>query len=333
VTPWVVSEPLAREFYRGRRVLVVGADGFLGTNCVRALEALGARLTLLVRSPRPHTNPHARVIRGDARDPVVVRAAVEDQTVVFDLAGSSGGIDSNRDPLGDLDRECVPQLNLISLCAQLRAPPFFVFCSTRTVYGQPQYLPVDEAHPLAPLSVYAVHKLAVESYLSLFNRRAGLSFCVFRLSNPYGPHQPENWRSYGVINHFIRQAAIGEAIRLYGEGEQLRDYIYVDDAVSAFVLSPALSSCRDQILNLGGRHPISVRTAAERITSIAGGPPVEFEPWPEEYVAVESGDYVTDLRKLDGCMDRPAEPSFDDAVAWTIEECRALAERAGPLRR
>jgi UDP-glucose 4-epimerase len=323
---------LPSQFYRARRVLVAGADGFLGMNCVGALEKLGAQVSVVTRreSPRAVLSAH-QIIHGDLRDPAVARAAVAGQSVVFDFVGSMGAVESNFKPQESLAQECSAQLSLFHACATSTAPPLVMFCSSRLVYGRPQYLPVDEAHPLNPQSMYAVHKVTAENYLQVFGQTRHLRYCIFRLSNPYGPHQPEDARGYGIINRFLRAAAGGQCIRIFGEGGQLRDYIHVDDVVAAFLLAAMHDKGRGQIFNLGGRSPVTIRSAAERIASLAGGSEVRFEAWPADQQAVETGDYWTDVRRLDSLVPLPQPVNWDAGLLHAVEFYRQeYAERRAP---
>ncbi|MBM3223998.1 MAG: NAD-dependent epimerase/dehydratase family protein [Candidatus Tectomicrobia bacterium] len=167
--------------YRQRRVLVMGADGFLGINCIYALQRLGAEISIVSRRATPRAvDFQGRVFHGDGRDRALVRAAVAQQSIVFDFLGTMGAVDSNHDPLRSLEEDCRPHLTLFQTCAEAPTPPLVLFCSSRLVYGKPQYLPVDEAHPCQPQSMYAVHKLTSEQHLQVLQQSHGLRFCVLR---------------------------------------------------------------------------------------------------------------------------------------------------------
>jgi len=320
---WSFESPSVQDFYRKRKVLVVGADGFLGVNCVSALQELGADVSLLTRRSSPRaTSFSGRVFRGDLRDRGLIRSAVENQAIVFDFAGVSGAVDSNENPLQSLEEDCRSHLSLFQASAEAKKPPLMVFCSSRLVYGKPQYLPVDEAHPLSPQSIYAAHKIAVENYLKVYSHTHGLRSCILRLSNPYGPQQTQEARNYGILNQFIRAASEGLPIKIYGDGQQQRDYIYVDDVILVFLLCAMHERCYGQIFNLGNRHRMGIRTAAQEIARLAGGTAIHFEPWPKHYKVIETGDYHTDLRKLDNYFTLPPQTSFAEGVRRTLHYCR-----------
>lgn len=308
-----------REFYVGRNVLVTGADGFIGMNMVFALLALGANVTITTRraSPRIAKFP-GRVVNGDLRDEATVQAAVQGQSAVFDLAGNSGAVWSNRRPAESLETECLPHLNLYQACAAMNPSPVVLYCSSRLVYGKPEYLPVDELHPTNPWSMYAVHKVTVENYLHVFSRTKNLRVCVIRLSNPFGPHQASGTKNHGILNQFIRQAVRGNPITIFGDGRQERDYIYITDVVLSMLRAMGFENCYGQTFNLGGRARMSIIDTARRVAHLAGGTPVIFEPWPANYKSVETGDYQTDLSKLDSFITPHSQTGIDDGVIETM---------------
>jgi UDP-glucose 4-epimerase len=320
---WRTADPSLGEFYRGRKVLVVGADGFLGTNCVEALKALESDISIVTRRAQPRAaNISGTVFRGDIRDPELVNAAVHGQDVVVDLLGAAGAVDSNRDPNSSLEDELRAHLSVFQACAVTRHSPVVLFCSSRLVFGVPKYLPVDENHPLAPGSIYAVHKITAEKYLEVFARTHGLRSCTFRLSNPYGPHQAEGARSYGIINQFLRNAARGKGIRIFGDGRQVRDYVHVEDVMGGLLPCAMNSKCHGQIFNFGGSFTVSLRDAAELIARLAGKVRVTYEPWPANYKAVETGDYATDFTKIDSVLNLPPQRSIEEGFLDVLNSYR-----------
>lgn len=320
-----------REFYAGRRVLVAGADGFLGGHCVAALRELDAEVSIVSRRATPRLSDFdGAVFRGDLRDPDVVRDAATGQSVVFDFAGSTGPVDSNEHPLQNVAAEVAPHLSLFVACAEAPRPPLVVYCSSRVVYGRPQYLPVNETHRLQPDSLYAVHKIAAENYLAVFRRTHGLPSCIVRLSNPYGPESAPHLKSYGAINHFIELARTKRPISIFGDGGQIRDYIHIEDALAAFLSVAAEEKCHGDVFNLGGRFPLRLRDAVEEIAAAAGGTAIEFVPWPEHTRWVETGDYFSDLAKLDEFVALPPQYTFAEGVRRVMECSRGRVAAAGP---
>jgi nucleoside-diphosphate-sugar epimerase len=291
-----------KDFYRGKRVLVTGGLGFIGLNTCSRLLDLGAEVTALDNFVPTQITPafdavrsHLRLAVADIRDEDKVERVVRDQEVIFNLAGKSGAADSNKTPLNDLDINCRGHLTILEACRTFNPGVSIVFPSSRLVYGKPQYLPVDEKHPLAAESIYAAHKLAVENYHLIYGKLYGLKATVLRISNPYGPFQAGEGRAYGIANSFIQAAVSGRPITLFGDGSQRRDYLYIDDLVDAFLLAASAPTARGKIYNIGEGQGKSLLGLAELAVAAAGRGTIVQVPWPEEYRAIETGDYLSDI--------------------------------------
>jgi UDP-glucose 4-epimerase len=315
-------------FYHGLDALVTGADGFLGFNCVHALRAAGARVTALSRRSAPLAAGLAdAMVRGDLIDAETAQRACVGQRIVFDFVGTTNPVRSNVAGAQGLSEECIPHLNLFAACAKSPARPRVVFCSSRLVYGKPKYLPVDELHPLAPSSFYAANKLLVEHHLQILAQNSGLEYTIVRLSNPYGSHEPSSPPGQSMINKFVSMAQRGETITLYGDGRQVRDYLFIDDAMETFLRCAAAPACRNEIFNLGAGHPIALGDAANLIVHRFGGQ-VRTAPWPEDHKLIETGDYYTDLSKVRRCIDLPTLHTFEQGLAQLTG---GLVARSGPI--
>lgn len=289
-------------FYRGKRVLVTGGLGFIGLNMLRQLLDSGAEISVMdnfLPPDRPkqlqELLANVRIAIADIRDEDKVERLVKGQDVIFNLAGKSGAADSNKAPMNDLDINCRGHLTLLEACRRYNPKVAIVFPSSRLVYGKPRYLPVDELHPVAPESIYAAHKLAVENYHLIYGRLYGLKATVLRISNPYGPMQVGDARAYGIVNSFIKAAATGGVITVFGEGEQSRDYIYIADLVEAFLRAGSKDEARGKIYNVGDKTAISLRELAELAIAVAGSGEIKSVPWPLEYRAIETGDYLSNI--------------------------------------
>jgi UDP-glucose 4-epimerase len=194
-----------------------------------------------------------------------------------------------------------------------------VFSSSRLVYGRPQSLPVAEDHPLAPRSFYAANKLCCEHYHRSFAASRAVTFTLCRISNAFGPDPEFARKNHGVINHFVEQSLAGQPLRLFGDGSQLRDYIYVDDLIEALLLCGGHPAARNEIFNVGRGEGIRLCDAAEQIRQAAGGPPVEFQPWPADYHTVESGDYVCRIAKIRAMLGFSPALSFRQGLARYLQ--------------
>src|SRR5678816_2200018 len=228
-----------REFYRGRRVLITGGLGFIGSNLARHLVALGADV-LLVDSLIDDYGGSLFNVHGiedrlhiniaDVRQASTMNYLVRNRDVIFNLAGQVSHIDSMRDPPTDLDINCRSQLTVLEACRNFNPTVKVVFAGTRQVYGRPVSLPVDESHLVRPTDVNGINKAAGEYYHLVYNNVFGVRACSLRLTNVYGPRQLIRHNRQGFIGWFIRTAIEGGTIQIYGDGSQLRDFVFVDDA-------------------------------------------------------------------------------------------------------
>ncbi len=317
--PGFLKDSGLKKQYAGKRVLVLGGDGFLGVHVATALQILGAETSILSRRKSSLLeNIGITIHRGHLLQDEVLRRALAEKDVVFDLAGSSGAISSNRDPHRNFTFECEPHLNAFQLASEMPAPPLIVFCSSRTVYGKPRKLPVSESHPVSPISVYAIHKLALEQYLQNFHRTRGLNYLIFRLSNPYGPYLWQEKKDYGVINQFLLNAYFKQPISLFRDGTQRHDYIFIDDVVETFLRGSVCKACHNQVFNVGGPAPISIKEAVGVFLRQRPGSTVRAEDWPADYQVTETGDYVTDVRKLRSNLPDLQRTSFSTGVRCTF---------------
>ena len=177
---------------------------------------------------------------------------VRDRDVIFNLAGQVSHIDSMRDPYTDLEINCRSQLTMLEACRNHNPGVKVVFAGTRQVYGRPDSLPVDETHLVRPTDVNGINKAAGEYYHLVYNNVFGVRACSLRLTNVYGPRQLIKHNRQGFIGWFIRLAIEDRTIQIYGDGSQLRDFVYVDDAADAFLRAGADDACNGEVFNVGG---------------------------------------------------------------------------------
>lgn len=316
-------------FFCGRRVLVTGGLGFIGINLCARLVELGAVVTVLDNSVP--LSPGAgleeilrrlRLVVADIRDVEKVELAVRDQDIIFNLAGKSGAADSNKTPLNDLDINCRGHLTILEACRSFNPGVAIIFPSSRLVYGKPCYLPVDEKHPLAPESIYATHKLAVENYHIIYGRLHGLKTTVLRISNPYGPFQSGEGRAYGIANRFIQLAVAGRQITLFGDGGQRRDYLYIDDLVAAMLAAPATEKSAGKIYNIGDGAGCSLAELARMAVEEAGNGTIVTVPWPSDYQAIETGDYLSDISLANHELGWSPKVNISEGIARTVASYR-----------
>jgi UDP-glucose 4-epimerase len=303
---------------------VLGGSGFLGAALVTRLVHDGAHVCAMARGAATAlVMPHGvRTVFGDVRVAGDVRSAIEGCDVIFVLAGRSGAAASFADPLGDLSTNVGGLLSLLNVIAASTRVPKIVFPGSRLEYGRVDALPVSEDAPLRPLSPYGLHKVACELHLQLYARQFGVRFAVARLTNPYGPWAAMAARGYNVVTQMIARSLDGEPISVYGDGTQLRDYLYVDDAIDALI---ALCDAPDgTVVNVGSGTGTSLRKAAETIVRVCGRGSVTTVPWPADAQLVETGDFVADISKLRALGWQP-QIAFEEGIERTAAALRARA--------
>jgi UDP-glucose 4-epimerase len=294
-------------FYRGRGVLITGGLGFIGSNLARALVSLGADV-MLVDSLIPDYGGNLFNIAGlegslrvnvaDVRQESTMNYLVKGKEVIFNLAGQVSHIDSMRDPHTDLDINCRSQLSLLEACRRNNPGTKVVFAGTRQVYGKPDLLPVTEDHLVRPTDVNGVNKAAGENYHILYNNVFGVRACSLRLTNVYGPRQLIKHNRQGFIGWFIRLAVEDREIQIFGDGSQVRDFVYVDDAADAFLRAGANDDCNGQVYNVGGCEPVSHSALVDLLLETAGTGRVRFVEWPADKKKIDIGSFYADSSRF-----------------------------------
>jgi UDP-glucose 4-epimerase len=323
-----------RAHYRGRRVLVTGGLGFIGSHVARHLVDLGAVVTI-VDALIPDTGADRRNVAGleadvhihvaDMRDRPRLDAIVRDSEVIFNLAGQVSHLDSMVDPQRDLELNCGAQLSLLEACRRHNPAARIVFAGTRQIYGRPVRLPVDEHHQVRPTDVNGVNKAAAELYHLVYGDAFGLPTCSLRLTNVYGPHQRTRDARQGFIGWFVRLAVEDRDIPIYGDGSQQRDLVYVDDAVDAFLRAGASDAARGQVFNVGGLEAISLRDLARRLVEIAGGGRIRRVEWPPDHRAIDVGSVALDSSKLSASLGWVPRIDLTEGLRRTVASVRQRA--------
>jgi UDP-glucose 4-epimerase len=295
------------EFYKGRRVMITGGLGFIGSNLAHRLVALGADV-LLVDSLIPDyggnlfniagIEDRVRVNVADVRQASTMNYLVQGRSVIFNLAGQVSHIDSILDPHTDLDINCRSQLTLLEACRRHNPDTKVVYASTRQIYGRPDFLPVTEQHLVRPTDVNGINKAAGEYYHLVYNNVFGVRACALRLTNVYGPRQLIKHNRQGFIAWFIRLAVQGQEIQVFGDGSQIRDFVYVDDAVEAFLLAAICDGCNGEAFNVGGREHIAHRDLVKLLIELAGKGSYRFVEWPQEKKAIDIGSFYADSSRF-----------------------------------
>ncbi|MFA5164070.1 MAG: NAD-dependent epimerase/dehydratase family protein [Candidatus Omnitrophota bacterium] len=300
-------------FFRGKNVLITGGMGFVGSNLAIALVSKGAKVTLVDSMVRD-TGGNLFNIKdiaekvlinfSDVRDEHSMNFLVRGKDIMFNLAGQVSHIDSMVDPYTDLDINARSQLSILEACRKYNPGIKIVYASTRQVYGKPEYLPVDERHPLNPVDINGVNKLAGEWYHVLYDSVYGIKSVSLRMTNTFGPRLLMKHSRQGFIGWFVRQVIEGKEIRIFGDGQQLRDLNYIDDVVDALLICAENDGLNGKIFNLGNHPPITLEEIAKLLIKINRGGKYRLIPFPKESRKIDIGHYYASFDK------------FRDATGW-----------------
>ena len=312
--------------YRGLNILVTGGLGFIGSNLAIRLVELGAQV-LIVDSLIPDyggnvfnvSDVQDRLVINvsDIRDQESLPSLIADQDFVFSLAGQVSHLDSMTQPMVDLEINCQSQLALLEACRHHNPTAKIVFASTRQLYGRPQYLPVDEKHPLVPVDVNGINKLASEMYYSLYHQVYGMKTVSLRLTNTYGPRMDLRNDRKGFAGVFLRQALRGETIRLFGTGQQRRDFNYVDDVVEALLIAGQTTELAGDVFNLGNETHHSL---TEFVTTLQQFTEFQYEcvPFPPDRERIDIGDYYGSYQKFHAATGWRPQVSLTDGLEQSV---------------
>jgi UDP-glucose 4-epimerase len=323
------SDSGARAF-RGARVMITGGVGLIGSALARRLLDLGAEV-VLVDSMVPESGANfaniadiqgrLRVNIADIRDTAALRHLLEGKDFLFDLAAQTSHLDSMQSPEYDLAVNCTAQLQMLEACRSVAPEITIVHAGTRQIYGRPQYLPVDEAHPLRPADVNGVNKMAGEAFHLLFRDVYGIKTRSLRLTNIYGPGMRIRDARQNFMGIWLRRAIEGQPFEVWG-GEQRRDMLYVEDAVAAFLHAAVCPETEGLALNIGGDAPYSLAEIARTLVDANGGGRYETREFPAERKRIDIGDFITAdgrFRELTGW--RP-QFSLRDGLARSLDYYR-----------
>lgn len=293
--------------FNGKLVLITGGLGFIGSNVAMRLVEYGAQVTLVdslipeyggnLWNIEPFKN-NVKINISDVRDEHAMKYLIQGHDYLFNLAGQTSHIDSMQNPFPDLEINARAQLSILEACRKYNPGIKLVFASTRQLYGAPQYLPVDEKHPLAPVDVNGINKMAGEWYHLLYNNVYGIRAAVLRLTNTYGPRMRVKDARQTFLGVWIRSVIEGKPVLVFGDGKQIRDFNYVDDVVNALLVCALSDEANGEIFNLGADDPINLKDTAELLVQMAGCGSYQLVPFPADRKAIDIGDYYADYRKI-----------------------------------
>ncbi|MDD2501774.1 MAG: GDP-mannose 4,6-dehydratase [Geobacter sp.] len=316
------------------KVLITGGIGFIGSNLAIKLAEAGAEVTL-VDSLIPEYGGNlwnidpikdtVRVNISDVRDEHAMKYLIQGHDYLFNLAGQTSHVDSMNNPYPDLEINARAQLSILEACRKYNPGIKLVFASTRQLYGAPQYLPVDERHPLHPVDVNGINKMAGEWYHLLYNNVYGIRAAVLRLTNTYGPRMRVKDARQTFLGIWIRNIIEGKPVLVFGDGKQIRDFNYVDDVVDALLLCAQSDEANGEIFNLGADDPINLKETAELLLKVAGCGTYQIVPFPADRKAIDIGDYYADYRKIRAKLGWKPKSSLEDGLQNTVSYYRKFA--------
>jgi len=330
-----------RNVYQDKRVLVTGGLGFIGSNLVLTLARLGASVVAVDSlvagcGGALHNLDGAEgdisVVVSDIGAGDALDGHIRSADVIFNLAGEIAHLPSTRHADRDLTLNVSAQLAFLDQCARLNPGVRVVYTCTRQVYGVPRYLPVDEGHPAQPVDFNGVHKLAAAHYHLLLWNMQQLDAVVLYLTNVYGPRMALHLPQQGVFANFLRQAVAGQPITVYGEGDQRRDPLYVDDAVEAILRAGALPLGSNRSFNIGHPETWSIHEIAAHLSALANLPEPQRCPFPPERLRIDVGHYATDTRLAESVLGFRARTSVPEGLTESLRFFGCSVPSVLPIR-
>ena len=317
--------------FAGADVLITGGLGFIGSALARRLVELEAKVTL-VDSLIPEYGGNLFNIHDirdrvdvdltDVRDTAAMSSLIKKRQFLFNLAGQTSHLDSMTDPVTDLNINAAAQLHILEACRQNNPEVKIVFASTRQIYGRPQYLPVDEKHSINPIDVNGINKLAGEMYHLLYNDVYGIRACALRLTNTYGPGMRVKDARQTFLGVWIRQLLEKKPIKIFGNGEQRRDFNFVSDVVEALLIAAASQSSEGKVFNLGDKKHVSLKELAELLVRLNGAGTFELVPFPADRKAIDIGDYYADFGKIEKALGWSPRVKLEEGLKQTLDYYR-----------
>lgn len=314
--------------FQDKKTLITGGIGFIGSNLARRLVSCGAKVTL-VDSLIPMYGGNLQNIAdikeqvtvniSDVRDVFSMAYLVQNQDYLFNLAGQTSHLDSMTNPQADLDINAAAQLSILEACRQHNPQIKIVFASTRQIYGKPEYLPVDEAHPIRPVDVNGINKLAGEWYHLLYNNLYGIQACALRLTNTYGPGMRVKDAKQTFLGIWLKNLIEGKPVLVFGDGLQLRDFNFIDDVVDALLMAALSSQVNGQVFNLGSKEVVNLKQLAQMLCDLKPAASYDIVPFPPERKAIDIGDYYSNYDKFTATLGWEPKINLEQGLAKSLE--------------
>ncbi len=324
-----------RSKFDGARALVTGGMGFTGSNLVLKLVELGADVTVVdAMIPGYGGNlfnldpvrDRVTINFSDIRDDNVMNYLVAGQDYVFHLAGQVDHILSLTNPFPDIDINIKGTAVVMEAVKHHNPSAKVVYTGTRGQYGPAVSLPVNEESATNPRGIYEISNLTAEKIIKIYHDVHGIQSSMLRLTNIYGPRAQMQHSRYGVVNWFVRLAIDDATIRVFGDGQIMRDFLYIDDTVEAMLMCASSEAAYGEILNVGIDTPTDFVELADTLIEVAGTGRWQFAPFSDERKAQEPGHFYSDISKIRTLVGWEPMTALRDGLAKTVAFYRQYKE-------
>ena len=319
------------QIFHQKNVIISGGLGFIGSNLAIRLVDYGANVTI-IDSLIPEYGGNlwniepikdkVKINISDVRDGYSIQHLIQGQDYFFNLAGQTSHLDSMQNPFEDLEINAKAQLSILEACRKYNPTIKIIFASTRQLYGKPQYLPVDEKHPLFPVDINGINKLSGEWYHIVYNHVYDIKTSVLRLTNTYGPRMRIKDARQTFLGIWIRNLIENKPIIIFGDGSQIRDYNFIDDVVDAFLTVACSDQWDGSIFNLGNNDPISLRATAEIMIEENHAGNYIFKSFPVDLKKIDIGDFYSDFGKINEMLGWYPKIAIREGIKETLDYFR-----------
>ncbi len=311
------------ESIQEKKIIITGGAGFIGNTLAKRLSNQN-NITILCRNLNQRLEPlkdKVKIMQSHLNSEEFLNE-LENADFLFHFAWQTDLKKSMQNPIRDLETDVKALLNILENCKNNKKIKI-IFPSTVTIFGETQNLPVNESEKENPLSIYDTHKLFAEKYLELYYKTYNLKFTTLRLSNVFGEHQKIDNPSRGVLNFMIGKALRGETLTVYGEGDFIRDYCYIENYIDALILAAQSDNTIGKTYILGSGIGTTFIEAMEKIKQIfqeTHNKQIKIEkiPFPEDTPQINKRNFIADYSKFNQDTGWTPKISFEEGLSKTI---------------
>jgi nucleoside-diphosphate-sugar epimerase len=316
------------EVYDNKRILITGASGYIAWSLIRRLVGFNCTIICYSRKNKKIEKQSGlskfEFIDASYQDETSFQKAVKNVDIIYHLASQTSVYEAEKNPLADCEANVRPMQLLLEACRKEKTCPIIIFSATSTQCGMPEKLKIDENVPDRPITTYDFHKLQAENWLKFYTRQGWVKGVSFRLTNVYGPGPKSSSSDRGILNLMIKKALNGKDLTVYGTGEYIRDYIYIDDVLSAFLIAPLkIDALKEKHFVLGSGKGSAIQEAVLLVGKIVneekGGTIVvkRAEP-PANLHEIEYRDFTSDTSTFCAITGWEAEVALQEGIRETI---------------